>query len=313
MLRWTLPAHFGGREQLRLRAWATQRPELDAALTVALHPGPPAALESAFDGRELLADGLSQAELRVRVLDAHRNPTRADGLSLSAALGTLGPLTEARDAAGVAYVASYRAPRSAEARADEIAIHLPGAELREHAVLALRPLPRPVQVGLQLGYLTNLGRVAAPWAALGLALRVPELLDARLLVTMRAAGFWREQRLAAAAEGGASEALTLRVRGLPLLLGLTYEHPVRRVRLRGGLALGAYLLDRAVRSASAGELGEAGATWALGAQLGLGLALGPGQLTAQLGYDWARLRGGLLPGTYGGLLASAGYLFETGW
>lgn len=287
-----VPASFGGRTELRVRAHPADRPEPSAEIVLPLVPGAPEQAEIEVPHRLLHADGVTGYPVRVRIADRFGNPV-AD--ARPEVLADPGSVTVAQDSDQGAYLATVLPPRSTERTFSTIAVRSGSAQAR--AQLELLPSIHRLALSPRLGILTNFAGLTAPVAAFEASLRTnrwgPELaLSADISYALQNAG------------GSSAQGVVARTHTDWILasLGVAWRLPVApgtRAWLGGGPQLTAVL----TRTALAGMPDQSGVALMPGVYMAAGLERRFGSLL-----PFVELRGSIsadpaLPTLHGALRA----------
>jgi hypothetical protein len=324
---WRLPDTLSGRTQATLTA---RIGALEARTTLALHAAPAERLRVLTSSERLPADGRSAATLTIAATDRFGNPvpgarfvTRADGSAARSdgavppkaaapgarSSGTLGPPAPRPDGA---VLERYRAPRRLERRAtvghelpDEAEVVVRDERGGNQATLRLRlePVPRRFEVTARLGYLTNFGKISAALVLADLLVRLP-VWSEQLWVALQT-GFASSDTSHASADG--AEQVEVTVRAVPVLARFAVQPRLRWVALYAGATVGLTYTDTRVASPRAGAPELSDVTWAVGGFAGAGVRLGPGRLSAELGYLYAPIANAAASGNAAGLAVTLGY------
>jgi hypothetical protein len=270
----------------------------------------PERLELSLSEAALVEGGGNTVEVSVVVLyPGRRPPMPIDPPTLRADLGTV---SEPEPDGGGGFSARWTLPASfADRRSATLRASLAGEpEISATGSLVLeRPPPParpPIHVGARIGFLTNFGKINAPYAV-GAFTFALDLGEAGALLLGAQAGFWAgwDSRL----DRSETEQVDLQVWAIPLLGRVGYRLEVGDVDLFAHLEGGAVVARTELSSESTGVNAQILATWALGGSLGAGLRLGPGVLLLEVGYLHSPVEG-RVEGNVGGLHVAAGYDFE---
>jgi len=297
---WTLPDALAGRAtaRARVRVALPGRRELTADYVVSLVPGAAASIEAKLPG-PLRADGDATGTIVARMLDRWGNPI--DAALRARARGTVGTFVAHADGAR----ASYVAPRAREAGDDPVEIYDPASGLSTRATVQLAPLPRRFSITPRAGYLSNLGRVAAPLVMLSAGMRLPVLRES--VVADVAFGLYSTALDAMTPTG---EPVSGRLTTLPALARLAVHRPIQRFDLWAGAGAGIAIAWTRLSSPSAGTVRDQGGHLALTGFVGGATRVGPGSIVAEAAYLHATIADGPIAGRIGGVIGSAGFSLE---
>lgn len=299
---WRIPAHFEGRDQAKLTVVTLGPRPVQGQVMVQLRPGPPSRLDVEVAPQRLNADGRSETRLTARVFDAHGNPADT-ALRVVDAKGGLSPFV--RGSTGV-YSSTYQAPRSSSLTKDDVTIRDQGDAMRSKVRIGLTPTSLPVRFWGAVGYSTNLALVQAPMGVAGVSVRLPALRE-RLAVGIDV-GYLASRSSALDAAGTETAALATTL--TPLSLRVTYELRVARFVPYFGFGAGVSLVHLDVSAPSAGTWTEWTARPLVAAMAGTLMRLGPGWALIEAGLRYIPVNEPFVSGNVGGLLGSAGYLYE---
>lgn len=274
-------------------------PDLWERVSLPIRAGKVRQVFLAAEPRPLLTGGGDTATISVRLLDAAGNQVRDEPLRIEASEGTVGALFTRADGT---VEASYAPPPGQPAGVVRITARSGlGSWSTE-----LELVPRPVRgsVGIDAGWLSNLGAVSSPRLGLSLEHDLPvPLLGLRLGV-----GAYRFE--GAASDASTGQDIAVQAEFVPIDLGLVVGRRSPRWSFSAGVS--GVLLPHLVRARVGGELAVDGA--GVGPPAALvrirgGHRVDRGEVIAELGYLYATLPGGALSfeGNVGGLQAGVGY------
>ena len=118
--------------------------------------------------------------------------------------------------------------------------------------------------------------------------------------------YWSDTR---SQDASGEEEVSTSVWVAPILARAIYSLPIKPVAPYLGIGVGTAIVGREVSSESTGTIGSKKAHFALSGILGADLALGPGQVVAELAYLYIVSNETVVQGNTGGLLATVGYRF----
>jgi hypothetical protein len=284
-----VPSELEGRRRLEL---AVEAGAAEGRIAVALRPGVPDRLRIALAEPTLLADGRSEAQVRVQASDRFGN-LADEPPGLETELGQLGaPMP---DGSG-AWVVRYRAPRLERASWDGLSARLGNARVSER--VRLLPRPRTLTLAPKVGVALRAGGSSpAAWLEIGLW---PEALRGRAGLAVEL-GWWAFARTDRVDVGGQPLDLRGRADMAPLLVtALGRMTLAERGSAWLGAGGGAVLVTARVGQGALAGAPEASIAPEVHATAGAGWTLGPGApfLEARAGWQGAAgtsaLRGSLL-------------------
>lgn len=293
--RWRLPDALKGRTEATITAAAG---EARGRATVRLRPGPAHRLSVSLPRSRFRANGRDCAPLQTHVQDQHGNRDRQTPVTYAADRGRVRSLGQ--DRSGV-HRAVYCSPRSARAASDRITVR--SGKATAVRILELTSPASRFGVSARVGLLTNLGRVLAPYAQLGVVMRSP-VVSSKLLVGAQL-GIYSSSDTTRSEDG--REDVELDLSAVPLRLRVMYEVEAGGFGLRPGVSVGVTLATMTIGSVSSGmrELGSSRLS-AGGSVEGL-RALGRGRASVELGYSRVTAGAHGLSGNIAGIRITGGY------
>lgn len=293
-IAWRIPHSFDGHTQAQLSV----RGDISKDLSVALVVGPPDALQVLVDVDSMPADGRATTRVRARLTDGYGNPVPAHHLKGEA----LGVLSTFRQVAVGHYESEYRAPFG-KVGVDRIVVTDPATGMSATRELSLMAADGRMSLGARAGYLTNFARVSAPLGILQLGYRTPWLGERLRISAM--AGYYQSQTTVGTLDN--TQSLDVAVWALPLLLRAEYMLTFGHVALGPVVGAGVLGAQSRVASSATGRFLEQHFVPLLAAGAGGAVALGPGQVCAELSYWAASLDQTTVSGNAGGMNVSLGY------
>ena len=282
--------HFDGRTSVVIRA-RVEAPALTATVELTLAAGPISKLIAYGPGR-LLESGVTSAAVHVEAKDTWGNPADASAVvattSGQVAASQLQPLGRAT----FAYV-----PLRTSRWTDRVTVRDPASGASASIIVALQRPPTRFLVAARLGYLTNFGKLSAPFVALDAGYRLP----------------WLRRRLSIGLEAGFYDAsyreanLSVVFLGIPVLARVGYSVPFGRAALYGGVGGGVMLTHVTTRATQLVDQVSTGTLGLFAAHLGLDFDVQVGRLLVEGGYFYAPSGDRVVSGNFGGLTVTAGY------
>jgi hypothetical protein len=299
---WTLPDAFAGKRTARAAVRAiVPGGELRAELALRLVGAAATRIDASAPAR-LRADGSSEGTVVARVVDRWDNLVASPNLA-ARARGHLGVFTARSDGAATA---SYVAPHAREPGDDIVELSDPGSGLTAHATIRLDALPRRFGFSARLGYLSNLGRVSTPIAAVSAAMRLPVLAE-RLVLGIEVAGY---STAFDAQEMGLAETVSARITAVPVLARLAYRAPLGPIDAWIGGGAGVAFASSRLSSTSSGTQTSSATRFAATGFAGAALRTGPGWIVVEGAYLHATLPDAPIAGRIGGIVATAGFAVD---
>lgn len=296
---WSIPDEFGG----RTHATATVTSgDLSATATVRLQPGPVARLKVEAADTRLLANGRSTTAITITAHDAFDNLVSGATLSTRAR----GRITTVVDRGGGVYSATYTAPVSYLHGIDQIRISHTDTGSAAYTEVGLSPLRRSWSVSGRLGYLSNTGKVAAPFIQLGAAMRLPILRD-HVRVGVDVGLYSGTDRRV---DVDAIEPVDTTITVVPVHGRLSFTWPLGRFSIYGGVAVGIAFGGIEVSSMSSGHVYTRLSHLSGLGVLGIERRLARGHVLLEAGFLYTRVDGLIAIGNAGGTFGTLGYRYE---
>ena len=299
---WRLPAKLDGRRQAKLQVQTVGPRPVKAELVVALQPGPPTALKVIAQPAHLKADGHSEAQLVVQVVDAEGNPVDL-APEVVEAKGTISPFTAVSP--GI-FTATYRAPRSSALDHDEVIVRVGKTHTVGSVHIALAPASDRWRLWGAFGYATNFAKVHGPIGAAGGGVRLPLLREGVIVGADVAYSVSQTSEL----DATGTETVSINTTVVPISARATYELRLARLSPYLGVGAGLGIARVDVSSPSSGRFTRWTANPTLAGMAGTLVRLGPGSLLVEFLYRTISVSVPNISGNVGGLSASVGYVYE---
>ncbi len=298
---WTLPDAFAGKARARAtaRAHLPDGSELRADIQLELAAAAAARIAVSAPAR-LRANGSAGGTVVARVVDRFDNAVAAPNLAATAR-GRVGGFAPR---AGGATTASYVAPRAREPGDDVVEISDRASGVTGRARIELEPLPRQFAFSVRAGYLSNLGRVSTPIAAVSAESRLP-VLDDRVVAGIEILGY-----STAFAVQATDETVSGRVSVLPVLARVAYRRSLGAIDAWVGGGAGVAFASARLASASSGTETDGMARFAATGFVGGATRIGPCSIVVEGAYLQATLPDGPVAGRIGGIVATVGVALE---
>ncbi len=301
-LTWRLPPRLGHRDQANISVSTDTGRPVSASLTLPLAPAPPDRIELRLGAGRLVANGIADTSVEVRVLDRFGN-LHPDAPLVVSATGSVSRLRQEPDGT---LVGTYRAPRSLRLTSDRVEVRLRNSPLVARATMVLEPIQGGVRLLGRLGHTIPLGKLSGPMGSVGATYRLP-VLDGGLSVTspvgLSVATDTRRDAMNV-------EDVELQSWLVSIGAGLRYDLHVGPLGpyIEAGPRLGVTRLS--IGSESTGEYD--GWTTAVGAWVAFGvlIPLGPGAVTLDSEYSYLPVDWNGVTGNVGGLFVGGGYSVE---
>lgn len=299
--RWalSLPSFFQDKKKARIRIFDKANPQLESVVFVDLVSEVPASIQLEKPESPIPADGYTPYPLYVLVLDRYENPVLGLRLEMVVSDGVLTP--PIADAAGK-YLVEYTPPLGVPRK--EVRLKAESGSVTAETTLLVTDRIYRFALALELGYFSNIGLIHAPVFSI-----VPDFSLWRIARGLHAGidlGYYFSNA------DSASEGVTSVVHVVPILGQVGYQFWFSpRWMLDLDVGIGPVAVRHILEMTGVYEEKESSVQFGVEGAVGIGLRIGPGQVTFKVRYLYVTPPNMTsLAGSLGGISLMFGYRFS---